>query len=107
MSSVSGSWVVRSASAVGLGGARLGPVLDRDVVDLEGEAIVAVVGGVLARLEPAGEADGLALDEVLGGGLGLALPDDQVDEQCWRLAVAAVAGDGDGGDVFAAVGLAS
>jgi hypothetical protein len=74
-----------------LGGARLGAVLDRDVVDLERDALVAGVGGVFARVEAAGEADRLALDEVVGGGLGLAFPDDQVDKERDSPAVAAFA----------------
>src|SRR3954454_5413845 len=52
------------------------------------------------------EADGLALDKVLGGGVGLAFPDDEVDEQRGSLVVAPVAGDRDASDAFAAVGAA-
>jgi hypothetical protein len=73
-----------------VGGARLGPVLDRDVVHLEREPLLAGAVGVLARVKAAGEAERLALDEVLGGGFGLAFPDDEVDEEGGRLAVAAV-----------------
>ena len=66
--------------------------------------LLAGVGDVLARLEASGEADGLALDEVLGGGRGLRLPDDQVEVDGVGVAVAAVAGDRDGGDGLAGVG---
>jgi hypothetical protein len=43
-----------------------------------GDALLAGAGHVLTRLEASGEADGLALDQVLGGGRGPRLPDDQV-----------------------------
>jgi hypothetical protein len=75
----------------GLVAAGLGAVLERDVVDLVGDAIAAVAGGVVARLKAAEEGDRLALDQVLGG-LGLSAPDDQVDVERVRLAVAAVGG---------------
>jgi hypothetical protein len=42
------------------------------------DAVAAVAGRVLARLKAPGERDRLAVDEVLGGGLGLAFPEDQV-----------------------------
>jgi hypothetical protein len=80
--------VVSVGRAVGrLGGRRgrwlvaagLGAVLERDVVELVGDALAAVAGRVQARLEAPRERDRLALDQVLGGGLGLAAPDDQVD----------------------------
>src|SRR5688572_22002596 len=80
------------------GGARLGAVLEVDAVDLVGDALLARARLVRARLEPAGEGDGLALDQVLAGRLGLALPEDQVDVDRVGLAVAAVAGHRDGGD---------
>jgi hypothetical protein len=83
-----------------VGAARLGPILDGDVVDLEREALLAAAGRVCAGDE-ARWADRLPLDEVLGGGVGLAFPDDQVDEQRAGLAVAPVAADGDGRDTLA------
>jgi hypothetical protein len=64
-------------------------------VQLERDAVFAGAGEVLARLQASGEADGLAVDEVLGGGGGLGLPDDQVDVDGLRVAVATVAGDRD------------
>jgi hypothetical protein len=74
----------------GLVAAGLGPVFDVDAVQLERDAVLAGVGDVFARFEASGEADGLALDEVLGGGRGLRLPDDQVDVDGLGVAVAAV-----------------
>src|SRR6187200_1624922 len=58
--------------------AGLSPELDVGAVELERDALVAGAGHVLTRLEASGEADGLALDQVLGGGRGPRLPDDQV-----------------------------
>src|SRR5919108_381072 len=84
--------------------ARARAVLEVDVVDLDRDALLARARLVGARLEPAAERDGLALDQVLGGGLGLALPEDQVDVDGVGLAVAAVAGHRDGGDALARVG---
>jgi hypothetical protein len=55
-----------------VGAARLWPVLDADVVDLEREALAAGAGRVLTGVEAPGEADGLTLDEAVGGGLGFA-----------------------------------
>ena len=81
----------------GVGGAGFGAVLEVDVDDLKREALFAVLGLIRAWLEAAGEGDGLALDEVLGGGLGLGLPEDEVDVDGVGLAVAAVSGDRDGG----------
>jgi hypothetical protein len=70
---------------------------------LERDALVAGAGDVLARIEAAGEAEGLALDEVLGRGGRLDLRDDLVDVGGLRVALAAVAGDRDGGDGLAGV----
>jgi hypothetical protein len=67
-----------SASPVADGSGSLGwlprtwAVLEVDAVQLERDAVLAGAGDVLARLEPAGEADGLTGDEVLGGGRGRA-----------------------------------
>lgn len=81
-------------------------VLQRDVVELVGDALAAVAGRVRARLKAPGEGDGLALDQVRGGRLGLAAPEDQVDVDGVRLAVAAIAGHADGRDAVPAVGAA-
>jgi hypothetical protein len=72
-------------------------------VQLERDAVLAGVGDVFARREASGEADGLGLYEVLGGGRGLGLPDDQVQVGGVGVAVATVAGDRDGGDGLAGV----
>jgi hypothetical protein len=56
----------------GLFVAGLWPVLDVDTVQLERDAVLAGVGDVFARREASGEADGLGLYEVLGGGRGWA-----------------------------------
>ena len=66
-------------TVAGLSAAGVGPALDVDAVELEGDALLAGAGRVLTRLEASGEADGLALDEVFAGGPCLGLPDDQVD----------------------------
>jgi hypothetical protein len=58
------------------------------------------------ELQAAGEGHGLALDQVLGGGAGLRFPDDEVEVDGAGGAVAAVAGDRDGGDRLARVGAA-
>jgi hypothetical protein len=65
----------------------------------------AVAGRVLARLKVPRERDRLNLDQVLGGGPGLAAPEDQVGGRWLRLAVAAVAGDRDRGDAAGAAQL--
>jgi hypothetical protein len=64
--------------AMQLVAAGLSPELDVDAMELERDALVAGAGHVLTRLEASGEADSLALDQVLGGGRGPRLPDDQV-----------------------------
>src|SRR4051812_26657747 len=74
-----------------VGAARLGAVLEVDVVDLERDALFARARLVRARLEAAGEGQRLALDEVLGGGLRLAFPEDELDVDGLGAAVAAVA----------------
>src|SRR4051812_39353802 len=79
---------LRRARLAGVGAARLGAVLEVDAVDLEGDALVTGAGLVGARLEAPGEGHGLALDQVLGGGLRLALPEDKLDVDGVAAAVA-------------------
>jgi hypothetical protein len=75
-------------------------------VRLVRDVLAAVAVGVGARLEATGEGNGLALDQVLGGRLGLPLPEDQVHVQRAGLTVAPVAGDRHGRDVLARAGRA-
>ena len=104
MSSGSVSSAVAARGSPAWSARGLGAVLEVDAVELERDPVLAGVGDVLARFEASGEADGLALDEVLGGRCGLRLPDDQVQVDGVGVAVAAVAGDRDGGDGLAGVG---
>src|SRR4051794_41532157 len=105
MSSTLASSVGRRFAGGGVaGGVWLGAVLEFDAVQLERDALVAGRGDVVAWFEAAGEADGLAFDEVRGGGVRLGFPDDQVDVDGRSVAVAAVTGDRDGGDRLAGVG---
>jgi hypothetical protein len=72
-------------------GAGARAVLEVDAVDLDRDALLARAGLERARLKAPRKRDGLALDEVLGGRLRLAFPDDQIDIQRVGVAVAAVA----------------